>query len=253
MGILSRCGIHWARWRYPCPTYDAGAPLYSIHIPKCGGTSVKASLAEWFDGRLFFHYADEAAGSLPELAPWQVGSCVHGHFNRHRGFGVLDYYPEATQFIAFLRDPFELHVSLYFYLKQHALENCYAGQGYDVLDEFPDLTAFIDGLCANRQHPYAVSLLRYMPWEMTWDNYRTMLMSRFIHVGITEELGNSLAMLAKKLGTRNSMEKRLNVSRHDESVDMGALRCRHGVHFALEHAIYRFACDLHRHDAACYL
>ena len=50
-----------------------------------------------------------------ELLP---GVCVHGHFNSLRGFGVRQYYPEADQFIAFLRDPFERFLSQWFYLKK---------------------------------------------------------------------------------------------------------------------------------------
>lgn len=239
----------WARWKTPSPGYDPAKPLFSIHIPKCGGTSVGESLGRWFGDRLYPHYADEAAGKLPQKWPTGPGTCVHGHFNNRRGFGVLDYYPDAEQFITFLRDPFELHVSLYFYLKQHCQEYSHAGRQYDIRTEFPDLGAFLEAICADREHPLSLSMLRYIPFELTASNYRERLLGRFIHVGVTDDLANSIAILARKLGFEAGPVGHLNASARDPSRDYLAHGRMHRKCFALEHEIYRFAKASHAAEA----
>ena len=100
-------------------SYDPEVPLYSIHIPKCGGTSFRKALEGWFGERFFIHYF-QAADAPPERIEVRPGSCVHGHFNRKKGFGLLDYYPDARQVITVLRDPLETAVSNYFFWKDKA-------------------------------------------------------------------------------------------------------------------------------------
>src|SRR3954471_2189740 len=97
--------------------YDKDKPLISIHVPKCGGTSVLAMLGKWFGTRLYPHYFDEELNRMPQRREFKGGICIHGHFNRRRRTGVRDYYPEADQFITMLRDPFEMVVARYFYAK----------------------------------------------------------------------------------------------------------------------------------------
>src|SRR5215468_759555 len=98
--------------------YNKDKPLISLHIPKCGGSSFHAVLERWFGMGLYLHYF---RGPLNEERPRKYelksGTCVHGHFSRRRKTGVLDYYPEAEQFIIIVRDPFEMAVSYYFYAK----------------------------------------------------------------------------------------------------------------------------------------
>src|SRR5215207_10496370 len=108
--------------------YNPEEPLVSIHVPKTAGMSVKACLEQWFGPKLFAHYPDEAASGAPIKHVLGAGTCVHGHFNKHRGFGVLDYYPEIRQWITFLRDPFEQHVSLFFYLRKYQGQYYFAGR-----------------------------------------------------------------------------------------------------------------------------
>jgi len=108
--------------------YEKEYPLISIHIPKAGGTSFTSVLRTWFGKRLYLHYFDPKHGTMPRkrnIKPgffkrrFQKGVCIHGHFNKMRGFGVQDYYPEVNQFITVLRNPLELALSNYYYLKWH--------------------------------------------------------------------------------------------------------------------------------------
>lgn len=103
--------------------YDPGAPLIFIHMPKTAGTSVRRIFERWFPGALYPHYFDQATVRRPPRRDLEVLQTDHGpvvlygHFNQARGFGIPEYYPQAKQFVTILRDPFDMHVSRYFYAK----------------------------------------------------------------------------------------------------------------------------------------
>lgn len=95
--------------------YNSKEPLISLHIPKTGGTSLRTILLRWFpNGQFLEHYPNN--GLLPLRHDCRGPVCIHGHFNSTRGFGVAEYYPHASQFITFLRDPFNRICSLCFFL-----------------------------------------------------------------------------------------------------------------------------------------
>lgn len=228
--------------------YDPGRPLISIHIPKCGGTSVAAALAAWFGAGFHAHYLDEATRQLPPRWPLGPGMCVHGHFNARRGFGVRDYYPEADQLVTFLRDPFEMHLSLYFYLKQYRASYRRDGRPYDITTEYPDVAAFIAGIARQPGHWLALSVLDYLPLDAAADPVE-QLMSGFLHVGITEDSDASLRLLARKLGKPAPVTEHLNAAVRDEASAHDELRPLHETAFAVEHALYRAALARHREEA----
>ncbi len=96
--------------------YDPSKLLISLHVPKTAGTSFCTTLKSWFgEDRLRLHYRGADADPVRH-AGIGAQACVHGHFNRVRGIGALAYYPEAQQFITFLRDPFSRFVSQWRYL-----------------------------------------------------------------------------------------------------------------------------------------
>lgn len=234
----------------PSRSYDPARPLISIHVPKGGGSTVRDNLGAWFGERLREHYADEAQARLPIHWPLAAAMCVHGHFNNRCGFGVTDYYPDADQFITFLRDPLELHVSLYFYLKQHQGSYHRAGRLYRVQEEFPDLGAFIEGICRDREHPLALSFLHYMPKHLAIERDPHLLFKHFLHVGITAELDDSLLVLARKLNMPRLAPRHLNAAPRDEAVAYREWRPLHEHHYRVEHEIYREAVERHRREFA---
>ncbi|MBW1940370.1 MAG: sulfotransferase family 2 domain-containing protein [Deltaproteobacteria bacterium] len=108
----------------PMKKYDSTIPLISIHIPKCAGTSFAEILTAWFGRGFLQHYPDEKNNKSPKKHNIYIGKhfkprlCIHGHFNNNRGNGVQDYYPNVDQYIMILRDPFEVYLSNYFYVKR---------------------------------------------------------------------------------------------------------------------------------------
>ena len=111
-----KTGVH-----YTVKIYESSQPLIFIHIPKTAGVSVTEIFNGWYGDRLLLHYHDEVAEKMP--AKYDLKSihdallpiCIYGHFNRKRGFGLEDYYPDINQFITILRDPFERAISGYFF------------------------------------------------------------------------------------------------------------------------------------------
>jgi len=208
--------------------YSPNKPLISLHIPKCAGTSLTNVLRHWFGRGLRLHYNDEKNNCMPQK--YQAGRfsfmslrkspiCIHGHFNRDRGYGVEQYYPNAEQFITVLRDPFDLHISNYFYVLQQAkLDGAGAyrnGQMHEILRENWSLDDFLK----NKKTSH---LLTFLPEELTMENYREILDRKFLYVGLTEELQHTVDGLAKLLGFDSVQVPLENVSSKPREVPLGS-------------------------------
>lgn len=199
-----------------------------MHVPKCAGSSMRHVLRQWFKRNLLFHYHDERRNRPParhsltrrfRVFRRRPGICIHGHFDNMRGTGVDDYYPGMDQLITILRDPFDLHVSTYFYVKNEARNS---GGG-----------AFLDGMT----HPIVKNrwtleeyletirrsiLCRFLPPGLLPGNYRRVLEERFLYIGIMERFQESVDSLARRLNVPSVCVAPVNVSPWDEPVPAGA-------------------------------
>lgn len=214
--------------------YDAGRPLISLHVPKCAGQSLRRVLERWYGDRLFIHYFQQH-GALPPRHEFRPGICIHGHFNRSRGFGVMEYYPDAGQFITVLRDPLQAAISNYFFWKAKARANQLRNGSIRAGDErdYRD----IDDFFAKR--PKA-AMLDFLPGEWTAANYQEILETKFVWIGLVESLPASVAELAGRLGFTPPPLARINASPRDEELS-AALRQRFIQDNPLEFAIYQYA------------
>jgi len=214
--------------------YNRDRPLISIHIPKCAGSSFHLQvLKPWFGDGLLLHYFDEKNGEMPARHPCQAGTCIHGHFNKDRGFGVFDYYPDADQLITVVRDPFEVHLSNYFYIKRLADE---AYRNGSVLEAARDEGYSIERyLRENRSF-----LLQHFPFAMTMDNYREILDKRYLFVGVAERLQESVDVLADTLALPRAEVELYNESPRTEVIPDGAREQFEKQH-PLETQIYQYA------------
>ena len=184
--------------------YDPKIPLFSIHIPKCAGTSFLDVLRSWFGTGLLLHYHDEKRDRPPKKyrlhrgvidRRYRPGLCVHGHFNAGRGNGVLDYYPKAQQLITIIRDPFDIHLSNYFYAMRESKvgRGFHSGKPHQMVTEQWSLTDYL------RENPVSF-VSDFFPPQMTIENYRQLIDEKFLYIGITEDLQGSLDRLAAILG-----------------------------------------------------
>jgi len=223
-------------------TYDKKRLLISLHIPKCAGTSFTDILKAWFGKKLKFHYVNEKRRKPPKKHKLDKGwinkkpingLCIHGHFNRERGFGALDYYPEADQFITMLRDPFDIHISHYRYLKTLKGKAYRDGQTHKIAsDEKYDIHEYL-----KRSGSY---FLTQFPIKLTYDNYKEYFEKNFVYIGIVEDMQTSIDMLASKLGFDSVKVPVRNVSKHHEVIPAGA-REEFIANNPLEYEIYNYA------------
>ena len=195
--------------------YDRNMPLIVIHVPKAGGVSSGHIFSDWYGDNFYKHYANAVTGDLPEkldlfgLNEPNNPLCLQGHFNRLRGFGIEDYYPSVTQFITILRDPFELMVSHYFYVRK-------VGKTWKDQSRVPtcDLHTFLKDNKPN--------MLNHFPREITLENYKDIIEEYFIEIGITEQLDESMRRIGKKLGFEHRKNVgTLNTTERDQSVPIG--------------------------------
>jgi len=217
-------------------TYDRNKPLISIHIPKNGGVSFGQVLGQWFGKDLYFHYYDEIKNKFPERHRLLPGVCIHGHFNKKRNFGIQDYYPEADQFITFLRDPFEILVSRYFFVKKRYAEgrSFLAGNPLQLskdLDEYLKME-----ITKKDYHP---NILDYMPTEVTMSNFKEVINEYFVYIGIIEDYQFSIDRLAGKFNYPS-----LPVGHLNKSERFGSYSSEYKKKFIeshpVEYAFYRY-------------
>ncbi len=223
--------------------YDRNKPLIFIHIPKCGGTSLVNIFRDWFENRCYRHYYRKHEGLMPEKYPLKEGICIYGHFNRKRGFGVEDYYPEVDQFVTFLRDPLEMAKSNYFYWKKILrslkieLGTLKEGDHFD----FRDIQDFFSK--RPRSH-----LLNFLPQDINEKNFKEILEQKFIYIGITEDLENSVNRMAQCLDCPQAAISHLNKSQRDEELPL-EMEEKFKAENKLEYLVYNYVKLRYNSDA----
>lgn len=215
--------------------FNKNKPLILIHVPKTAGSTVKDIYKSWFGEKLLFHYhSGSDDGGFPEKYNLMAGDkgdplFVYGHFNRSKKFGIEHYYPEVDQFISILRDPFEMAVSGFFYVKKINPT------------KWREQLKLPKGGLREYLNVMNSGLLNFFPYEVTIDNYEEMIETKFIEIGVTELLDESLQRISKKLGcyyVSNSL-KWLNVSLRDQNVPY-ELKSQFIERHKLEYQVYNF-------------
>ncbi len=222
--------------------YNPNEPLLYTHIPKCAGTSVVRLLKDWFGNTYHKLNQDETQDILlPKVETQDAAGnwlpnvrCIHGHFNHGRGYGLPYYYPEVNQYFTILRDPFDLTVSMYFFAKGRSAEGkfWYRGNPVDFSAQFASVEEYV------RSYPYW--LFHHLPQDITLDNYEQKLKSKFIYIGLFEDMQGTISTLAKILKKPDRNLPQLNVSTYDEKVP-NFLRESFYADFPLLLRIYTFA------------
>lgn len=168
-------------------------PIISVHLPKSGGSSVRASLEDQFGSRALFDYGRGPLG--PRANEIESGldaaiALVHGHFRPAR----YDAVENAFRF-TFLRQPVDLLLSFYFFWLDMAPHNQPLHDRF--LAEQPSVEAFA-------QWPP----IRSLTSETYFGGYD---MARFDFIGFHETRGRDMAHLNAIAGLN------LDASRHDNA------------------------------------
>ncbi len=192
--------------------YNPQEPMISLHIPKCGGQSLRRTLTGWFGPRFKIHYYQQY-NAMPPKHDLEPGLCIHGHFNREKNMGADQYYPEIKQFITVVRDPLEIALSYYFFWKRKdrnrrlSLGLLQEGDEHDYrnIDDF-----FVK---MPKSH-----LTLFLPVAISPANYKDVLDRYFIWIGLTEELQECIDMFASRLNLPKAVIDHINDSPRDEEL-----------------------------------
>jgi hypothetical protein len=222
--------------------YDPAKPLFSMHIPKCGGTSLLRALQKWFwRWRVIEHY-QRKAGPPPATTRISGKMCVHGHFSSGREFGVLQYYPQAEQFITFVREPFDRYLSLWHFMPKMALNR----GDHAWLERPRDFEAGLRRRAKlQRMERNFHSIIWHFPLRPEVAEPAVQMDRSYVFVGVMERYQDSLDGLAAVLGKRRVKIPHLNKTEREDN-DYEKWRPFYRKHFADEYAVYEAA--LRRND-----
>ena len=209
----------------------------NVLAPRCAPFSA-IGLVGRARGGVIPHYVDEHKGTDPprydlkRLHRPERPICLYGHFGHARGLNIAARYPDQRQFMTILRDPFEQALSNYFFLKKDS-PNWRREIALPASAE-----AFLLG--------QKLTFLQHFPRDLTRDNYREVIESMFIEVGIAERLPETLVRFAQKLGktVAPAHHRRLNSTPRDPAAlpaDPDALRAQHQDANPLEYEVYDYA------------
>lgn len=217
--------------------YSSDKPLISIHIPKCGGQSFRHILDQWFQENQYYHYYDELKKCLPTKINIENNRnvCIHGHFNKYRGFGINQYYPQVDQFISILREPLEILVSNYFYLQTTTQET----HGIQ-FDKKISLEDFLKEQLKNNVGSY---YLTHFPDNINENNYKEKIENNFIFLGVMEEYQKSIDILAKKLNKERVIIPQRNIAKRDVYEIDSELIKKIRSKYKIDYLIYSYALE----------
>lgn len=214
--------------------YNPNLPLIYIHVPKTAGVSVRNILEFWFPENSFAHYYNIRKMKLPKRVAAEIlcnrenPPIIYGHFNRDRGFGVEDYYPDIQQFMTILREPLEMHISRYHFQKARVM------QGRPVPN---------DVLARLELHVLEapLNMLSHFPRVITHENYKDIIEEYFIYIGLFGTLSRSLSRMAGKLERKmpDGIIPHLNKSHKTEYLSNN-LREAFRERWPLEYAVYEY-------------
>jgi hypothetical protein len=209
--------------RHSFARYRLHYPIYFFHhLPKCGGTSVRQALEQWFHVNDDY-YNERADVNLPPIDLSTLSlNCICGHFG-HEGYFIDQRYPKIfTGFRAakryrafmFLRDPLEMRCSLY----RHEVK---LGR-----QSSPDLATAI--MLFNNFYARIINVDEGN-WQQRIDQY--------FFVGLADDLQLSFDLLAKLLNKPHVVLPKTNTTIVEHASSAKSLTAEQTASFMSENAL----------------
>lgn len=227
--------------------YTSNAPLFSLHLPKTGGSSLEFVLANWFNKRKFPNLKQH-----PRLSNILRFQDLDFQIQRLLGCGLYFHYIDHRQNKA--PRPIKLGASYGLFHPQKQAE-CIHGhfrsylRGESVFDSYPNASQFItvlreplemqislyhytkrlveDGVMyweGKQKEEFEFEtldewllerdffLLKVLPWSFSKDNYRDVINEYFVHICVLEHFQQSIDILAQKLAFKPIRVPKVNAT-----------------------------------------
>jgi len=187
--------------------------LLFMHIPKCGGTTLRTILRSWFEPTEAIAVSTESPQTITtfkQREDYDSIRLIYGHFKYSEN--IHDYIPDSSYF-TLVRDPIERAISTYFYVKQtpaHRLHE--AAQNLSVEDFYEEclrparncMTNFISGVSYELDStPESLHIAK------------EHIENKFLVVGTVEQFDQSILLLRRKLEKPIPVYRRENLSQKD--------------------------------------
>lgn len=262
-------------------SYNSKLPLFSIHIPKSGGTSLVNILESWFNKSTALNINNH-----PKLYKYLTPLNLDFLYQRLRGCAL--YYHYRNEFFNKMPRRVPL-VKKYGVLRQNYQSECVHGHFDPVTDEgdlfyyYPEATQMITFLrdplemqlslfFYNRKRVSSSNMywkgekithieyegdidrwveerdlymLRFFPFNINESNYKELINQYFLHIGVTERMQKSVDILADKLGYPRQIIAKENTSKRDDYPSEAAIKIFKEKH-KLEYLIYNYVLSLNQ-------
>ena len=158
--------------------YNSKLPITFIHIPKTGGTSVRAVFENWFGADHIIHcYNKDDIIQRQTQNINKSGVVLYGHFNR-----ATPCIEQASQLITIMRNPLDCAISEYFHRKR-------TNRLIDGRDTLIKHLAF-------KKHN---TLTDRVSFDINNKNYKKIIDTKFLSIGVAEKMHNTLENIANIL------------------------------------------------------
>lgn len=220
-----------------------------LHIPKTAGSTLQGLLRRHYRGDALY-VVDGVTRTVDSLiALSDVEKRRIRMIAGHIPYGLHEHLPQPATYFTLLREPVDLVISYYYYLKREVTHP------YHALVNEPDMTLskFLDLRIDNTISNIQTRLLAGKVYNEVYEECTAEDLERakehlhesFAVVGLTEAFDETLLLLQGVFGWRNLYYARVNVTRQrplraEISPDIYEAICQHNQ---LDLELYRYAAD----------
>lgn len=225
--------------------YNSENPLVFIHLFKTAGSSLRNIFKmRWFIKRFVEHKDGEVRKNstyvkgltctseyISKLKSEGLNNPIFfGHFDET---GVYKFPEECNQFITMLRNPFDIQVSAYYFIKQENLET-----------EYNNVEDFV----LNSLFNYRFSNI-FTKERITSENYKKIIQKYFIAIGSLKNYEKSLKIFSEVMRikyTPDLLDIKINETKKNSDYYVpNHLREEHMKLFPLEYEIYDYVNNIY--------